>query len=88
MAFTTGGSRPAWQGALLVAAGEGRVGVRAGVGAAGSGGLHASTAMMGRMVRQRAMEPPDGRFSHLLGRYVAWGGDGRGVLRLPDGGEG
>lgn len=79
--FTAGGSRPHWAQAVLATVDTGRV--------------RESTSVMREMMGRRTCEPPDGRFSHLLGRYVGWGAaphdatggsgsnSGAGVLTLP-----
>lgn len=74
MTFQVGGSRPAWHEALLAHVELGSV--------------HESTSILHEMMTRRQTEPPDGRFSHLLGRYVGWSNDdaeggASGVLRLP-----
>ena len=65
------GGRPAWQDAILSEVDVGR--------------LHESTSVMWEMMKRRSTEPPDGRFSHLLGRYVGWTADkdAGGILKLP-----
>ena len=73
--FSVGRSRPAWQTALLAPV----------PGAAHP--IHDSTALLREMMQRRTAEPPDGRFSHLLGRYVGWshhrGGGGSGGSEAP-----
>lgn len=70
LSFQLGG-RPHWQEAILQEVELGRI--------------HESTSVMLEMMKRRSAEPPDGRFSHLLGRYVGWTGDedAAGVLTLP-----
>lgn len=55
--FVTG-SRTSWEEALLVSYDLAE--------------MRESTSMMLNIIKRRPLEPPEGRYSHLLGRYMSW----------------
>ena len=45
--------------------------------------ISTSTGLLLEHLKSRPFEPKDGRFSHLLGRHVAWTSANDGALHLP-----